>query len=85
METEAPPPLFQQVRERYGNTTAFLAGVEAMLTRQGLTRKALADRAGVNPGQVTRWLNGHNVPTIESMLLIDEAMHQLIFGVPEDY
>lgn len=85
MTSERIIPLHTAVRERYGNTTDFLAVVDETLRIHGLSRRALALRAGYDPSQITRWLNGHTPPSLESCLTIDEALHHLVHGVPEGY
>ena len=45
--------------------------LKTYLTQNGLTGLAFADRAGVNPAQVSRYIKGHRVPMLETALAIE--------------
>lgn len=74
------------VRERYGNTTAFINELRERLVNSGKTQSQLAERAGYSPSHVSRWINHHIPPKIETMVNLDEAMYQIETGdIGENY
>lgn len=69
--------LWRDVRERYGNTVAFIASLRMRLAATGKTQAALAARAGVSPAHVSRWFTHKITPTLDTLVMLDEALYQL--------
>jgi transcriptional regulator with XRE-family HTH domain len=45
-----------------------------------ISQAALARRMGVDPARVSEWMNGRHDPSLESRLIMDEAIEQLAGG-----
>lgn len=46
----------------------------------GISQFKVAKRSGFHPTHVSRWMNGHVKPTLETMVKLDEALMLLIEG-----
>jgi transcriptional regulator with XRE-family HTH domain len=67
----------QELRDYFGDVKIYMAGVRSMLKVKGYSEGTLAQRAGVHPSQLSRWLNGHGEPNLLSLIRIDEAVNEL--------
>jgi transcriptional regulator with XRE-family HTH domain len=56
----------------------FAAKLRERTRAAGISQGALARRAGFDPTCVSRWLTGQREPTLESKLLLEEAVDQLL-------
>jgi transcriptional regulator with XRE-family HTH domain len=73
-ERERRSPEFRALREANRARFEFqLALVRARLNA-GLTQKQLADRIGKPQSSVARWENGTNIPKLETLRLLSEAL-----------
>jgi plasmid maintenance system antidote protein VapI len=52
----------------------FSRPVICRMQSEGITRRALAQRLGVTPPQITRWLNGEENMTLSTMVRITRAL-----------
>lgn len=73
--------LNDEIEERYGNPATFLSQVKATLKARKITQTALAAEAGLDLGHVNSWLNSRVVPTVKTMLILDEALERLLEDV----
>jgi transcriptional regulator with XRE-family HTH domain len=56
------------------------------LDNQGLSQKALADRMGISPQQVNKWVKGSENFTFETIAKIEEALNiELMSVVGDDF
>jgi transcriptional regulator with XRE-family HTH domain len=44
----------------------------------GVTQAALSERSGVAAETVCRYLRGHRVPSLRNMVILDEALEELV-------
>jgi adenylate kinase family enzyme len=78
--------LYEQVWKRYSPAHQFLEYVDRALEEHGITQAALAERIDVSSSLLCEWLqwgrlrgrSNHRKPTLQSLVLIDEALDQLI-------
>lgn len=75
-----PRELYSIIQERYGNPATFIRRVKATMAEHEISQAALARRAGYSATNVSRWLNGLVTPSLETMLILDEALAQLVRG-----
>ncbi len=66
------------IDERYGSPDVFRNRVKRSLWDSGISQAALAREAGHAPSTVNRWLNGKKTPSLQSMLILDEALERLL-------
>lgn len=52
--------------------------------RLGLTQEQLAERVGVSPQAVSKWENGHNLPDIDNLFVIADALRVSYSSLVED-
>lgn len=71
---------FDEVHRRYRRPAAFILELRSRMRLHGITQGQLARRSGFSPSHITRWLgeNRSVVPSLETMIILDEAMEQLI-------
>ncbi|MGE0278310.1 MAG: helix-turn-helix transcriptional regulator [Nitrospiraceae bacterium] len=70
--------LNDEIERRYGNPEDFISSCRLALQDAGLTQTALAAEAGFDLGHVNSWLNGRVVPSVKTMLILDEALERLL-------
>jgi len=68
------------LKARYGDPTTFLNKVKTQLALHNIAQARLAIAAKVCPTQMSRWFTGRVDPTLESMMRIDEALTELLYG-----
>jgi transcriptional regulator with XRE-family HTH domain len=66
------------IERRYGSPATFLSNVRRWLHENQISQLDVAAEAGLDPSNLNRWLNGHVVPSLKNMLIIDEALERLI-------
>jgi len=66
------------IERRYGSPERFVSNVELWLYEHDIRQTTLAEEAGLDPSNLNRWLNGHVIPSLKNMLIIDEALERLI-------
>lgn len=74
--------LHDEVQRRYGNVGAFVDRLHHRMEAHGITQAELARRAGYETGNVSRWINGRVEPSLRTMLVLDEAVEQLVEMTP---
>src|SRR5262245_46379209 len=65
---------------RYGNVGKWRRQVRKTLSERGISQAAVARRAGLDRRDVSRWLTGRITPELKSMLILDEAIEELVEG-----
>lgn len=73
--------LYTSIWERYGppgDPYKFLQYLLEQMRQHHITQQALADRAGISPTQVNRWLRWAVVPSLQSLVILDEALDQIV-------
>lgn len=66
---------------RYGDVGAWREDVRRLMREHKITQTMLATRAGYpDPTTISKWLRGRVRPTLESRLIVDEALRELIEG-----
>jgi transcriptional regulator with XRE-family HTH domain len=70
--------IFAEIHERYGDPALFLRNLAFRMKEHEISQGALARRAGYHPSHVNHWLRGRKAPTMHSMVLLDEALTELI-------
>lgn len=78
MKVETLGDLFEIVHQRYGNAADFIERIRATLDGLKLSQAALAREAGIDPCEVSRWMNGRRTPNLENRLILDEALMHLV-------
>lgn len=58
----------------------FMQRLHQTLSAHGIPHAKLAWYAGVCPTQLSRWMRGRSEPTLESLLLLDEALGKALYG-----
>ena len=76
--------LHRFLRERYGDPRKFLDGVRAQMAEHGVTQTQLAHRMGETQQHMHRWIKDNRPPRLLTMLLMDEAILELIAEVKEN-
>jgi transcriptional regulator with XRE-family HTH domain len=70
--------LNKEIVRLYGKPEAFRLRVLRALETYGISKRKLAIRSGLNYQHVLKVLNAKVTPRLETMLLLDEALEQLI-------
>ena len=78
MTEGASARLNREIVQRYGNLTTFKTRIFLGRSRHGISKRALALRAGLCYTHILKVLSGKVKPQLETMLLLDEALEQLI-------
>lgn len=71
-------PIYKLVWERYGDAPRFIKQLVGRMAEHKIIQQALADRAGFAASHVSAWLGGKVVPQLKTLLVLDEALDQLI-------
>ena len=71
---------FDEIYRRYGDPEAFVKKVRDRLELYDISQNQLAKRTGYHPTHVSRWLRLKVVPSMESMVRMDEALERLVEG-----
>ena len=66
------------IEDRYGDPARFLSNLKLWLYESKISQISLATEAGMDPSNLNRWLNGHVVPSVKNMLVLDEALERLL-------
>lgn len=66
------------IESRYGDPARFISSVRVWLHEHQISQMELAARAGLDASNLNRWLNNRVYPSLKNMLIIDEALEQLI-------
>lgn len=69
---------YDEVHRRYGDPARFIHNLRNRLDLYGITQAALARRSGFYATHLSAWINGRTLPTMETMVRLDEAMDQLV-------
>lgn len=70
--------LNDEIARRYGNPDAFIHRVVISLWSKMISRRQLALRSGLCYTHVLKVLGGSVRPQLETMLVLDEALEQLV-------
>jgi transcriptional regulator with XRE-family HTH domain len=68
----------QQIRERYGNKASFIRKLKSTMLLHGITQSELAKASGYPASNISRWLSHGAEPTLDTVLVLDEAMESLL-------
>lgn len=71
---------FKELHERYGDKRLFIKRLRDRMSLHEKSQGALARRSGFQPSDVSRWLNYHVKPDMDTMRILDEALEALIRG-----
>lgn len=69
---------FDEVHTRYGDRRLFVRHLRASMILHNITQGALARTSGFCPTQVNKWLSGRRTPTMDTMVILDEALQSLL-------
>ena len=69
--------LYKAVWLRY-RLPEFMNGIRSQMKVNGISQASLARMAGVDPARISEWMKGRHEPSIESRMILDEAMDQII-------
>ncbi len=74
--------VYEMVWNRYGKRTdeKFMRDLRATMQVNDITQSALAQRSGYHPTHICRWMGGKVIPSLETKLVLDEAIDQLVQG-----
>lgn len=73
--------LYDLVWSRYGHkgeSEDFIKDLRSRMKTHGIIQADLARRSGLHEPHISRWLNGKTDPTLETKLILDEAVDALI-------
>lgn len=68
------------LQARYGDVGIWRKRFRETLTGQGIKQADVARRAGLDRRVVSKWLTGAITPGLKSMLILDEALEELVEG-----
>lgn len=57
----------------------FMQRIDQTLLNHGVPHARLAIAAGVCPTQLSRWIRGRSTPNLESMLILDQALDDVLY------
>lgn len=69
--------LYEQIRDAYGQPDVFLTNLHARMKAMRVTQNILARRAGIGHEMLSRYFRRRKVPSLETMVLLDEAMSRI--------
>ena len=72
--------LYQSALDSVGDRETFARRLSSTLKAHGFSHARLADEAGVCPTQLSRWMSGRSTPSLESMLMLNEALDRVLRG-----
>jgi transcriptional regulator with XRE-family HTH domain len=72
--------LYDAVQMTYGDAGEFVANLRSRMKLHGISAGKLGVRAGFKASNMSFWLNGKRKPGLKTMLILDEAINQLIEG-----
>ena len=74
--------VYDLVWDRYGkrDDESFMRRLRGSMVTHGITQADLSKRSGYHPTHICRWMGGKVVPSLETKLVLDEALDQLIRG-----
>jgi transcriptional regulator with XRE-family HTH domain len=70
--------LNDEIESRYGNPATFVSQCKRALWDNDISQADLAREAGYDAGNVNRWLNGRQTPSLKVMVILDEALERLL-------
>ena len=76
---------YYEDNEKWLRRSGFVAlAILTAVDNQGLSQKALADRVGISPQQVNKWVKGGENFTFETIAKIEEALNIELMSVVGD-
>jgi len=76
--------LYDLVRARYGDPDRFIRELRSRMKAEGVSQAKLARRSGYKPSVISRWFTMNESvrvrPSYEAMLILDEALDQIMEG-----
>lgn len=72
--------LFAELHKRYSNPAHYMGLLQAQMQAFGISQGVLAERSGFDPPRVSRWLRMKVRPSLETMVILDEAMDRITRG-----
>ena len=70
------------VKQEIDWSCAIIDKIDAILKRDGITQRELAERIGCNETQITRWTRGFPNFTLSSLAKISAALGEPLINVP---
>lgn len=72
--------VYDLVWARYGKRTdeQFMRELRATMRTHGITQADLSKRSGYHPTHICRWMGGKVGPSLETKLVLDEALDRLV-------
>lgn len=70
--------LYDVITDRYGDPAAFIGRLRSTMLLHGISQGQLARRSGYHRPNITRWLGGHQRPSLRAMTHLDEALDTII-------
>lgn len=58
----------------------FMQRAKNTLSAHSIPHAKLAWHAGICPTQLSRWMRGRSEPSLESMLILEEALDKVLYG-----
>lgn len=72
--------IYQAALQSVGEPRTYAMRLSTTLRSHGISHSQLALKAGVCPTQLSRWMAGRSVPSLESMLKMNEALDRVLEG-----
>jgi transcriptional regulator with XRE-family HTH domain len=69
-----------ELERRYGDSADFVLHFRVRLRNNGITQRAFALFAEIDPSHLNRWLQGHVTPSLRTMVRLDAALDRMIYG-----
>ena len=70
------------VKQEMDWSCAIIDKIDAILKREGITQRELAQRIGCNETQITRWTKGFPNFTLNSLAKLSEALGEPLISIP---
>lgn len=70
--------IYQAALQSVGNPQTFSRRLDRTLRAHGISHARLARAANVCPTQLSRWMNGRAIPSLESMLALNDALDRVL-------
>lgn len=72
--------VYDLVWARYGKRSeeTFMRDLKATMRTNGITQADLSRRSGYHPTHICRWMGGKVAPSMETKIVLDEALDCLI-------
>lgn len=72
--------VYEIAKEHVGDPDTFAERLVERMARHGLSHARVAIAANMAPTQLYRYIRGVAVPSLESMLRLDDAVERAIYG-----